>query len=147
MNKLAIIVGSVFGGASALAEEIGEMASHHGVEYEVLEDPTLAQLEGADFWLFVTSTTGQGDVPPNLEPFVEELREQFPMLGHTQTSILALGDSSYSDSFCGAGKQVQELLEELGSNQVLEMLKIDACEYFEPLEGAKKWLDELFEHA
>jgi sulfite reductase alpha subunit-like flavoprotein len=51
-----------------------------------------------------------------------------------------LGDSSYGESFCGAGKQWQELLTELQGNPVAAMLEVDAMETLEPENDVIEWL-------
>lgn len=147
MSKLAIVVGSVFGGATDLAEQIAQQAKQHGIEAHVYDDASLEQLQNdqADDWLVVSSTTGQGDLPPNIEPFFNELQSVFPMLDKQPSAVIALGDSSYSQSFCGAGQQVHDLLVELGSPQIIPMLTIDATEDFEPMNGARMWLREFFQ--
>ncbi|MBW8191747.1 flavodoxin domain-containing protein [Neiella marina] len=147
MTKLAIVVGSVFGGATNLAEQIAEQAKQHDVEVTIFEDAALAPVQSsqADCWLIVTSTTGQGDLPPNIELFFSELQSVFPMLDQQKTAVIAMGDSSYVDSFCGAGEQIHNLLLELGSPQLVPMLTIDATEDFEPMNGAKLWLAEFFD--
>ena len=58
-------------------------------------------------------------------------------------AVLALGDSSYGDTFCGGGEMVRELYAELGIREVLPMLRLDASETASPEADAEPWLAEL----
>ena len=58
-------------------------------------------------------------------------------------AVAALGDSSYGESFCGAGRQFQELLEELQGKPVANMLEVDAIETLAAEEEIVPWLEGL----
>ena len=60
-------------------------------------------------------------------------------------AVLALGDSSYGDTFCGGGEMVRELYAELGIREVLPMLRLDASETASPEADAEPWLAELIQ--
>ena len=62
-----------------------------------------------------------------------------PYLPKLKYSIVGLGDSSY-DTFCGAAKQFDALLSELGAQALTPRLEIDATETMEPELEATKWL-------
>ncbi|GGA79056.1 hypothetical protein GCM10011369_21270 [Neiella marina] len=145
MTKLAIIVGSVYGGAAELANHICDLAKGKSVDANIFEEATLQQVIdfSAEHWLVVTSTTGQGDLPPSIEGFYQDLNDKFPMLTDTKTAVLALGDSSYGETFCGAGTLISDLLNELGSKQLMPVLNVDACEHFEAINGAEEWINDL----
>ncbi|MCW8107536.1 flavodoxin [Alteromonas ponticola] len=139
MAKLHIFAGSVYGNAQHVAEEVSDMLTRDGVECELFSDPSVDDFTQADAILVITSTTGQGDIPPNLEFVHAELKASFPLLTDTPFAVAALGDSSY-DTFCGGGLQFQELLTELQAKPVAEMLKVDALETFEPEQIVKDWV-------
>ena len=147
MSKVGIFVGSVYGNAQHVAEEVNTMLSGQGIESEVFTDPTLDDFKKVSSMLFISSTTGQGDIPPNLEFFVQDLRDQFPLMGQKPFAVAGLGDSSYGETYCGAGRQIFELLTELQGKPITELLKIDVCETLEPevevVAWAEKWLSEL----
>jgi len=147
MSKIGIFVGSVYGNAQHVAEEVNTMLSGQGIESEVFTDPTLDNFKQVSSMLFISSTTGQGDIPPNLEFFVQDLRDQFPSMGQKPFAVAGLGDSSYGETYCGAGRQIFELLTELQGKSITELLEIDVCETLEPevevVAWAEKWLSEL----
>lgn len=143
MAKISIFAGSVYGNAQHVAEEASGMFEKHGIESEVFTDPEISDFVDADAVVVITSTTGQGDVPPNLELFFSDLRDEFPMMNSKPFAVAALGDSSYGESYCGAGKQFQELLTELQGKPVAEMLEVDAIETLAAEEEVVPWLENL----
>ncbi|GGW73141.1 flavodoxin [Alteromonas halophila] len=142
MTTLSIFAGSVYGNAQHAAEQVKENLDDQGYETALHTDPEVSDFSEAEAILVVTSTTGQGDVPPNLEWTISELRDEFPMLTDKPFAVAALGDSSY-ETFCGAGRQIHELLVELQGKPVADMLEIDAIETLEPEEDVIKWVNSI----
>ncbi|SEA94115.1 flavodoxin [Alkalimonas amylolytica] len=145
MNRIAIIVGTVYGGAQYLAEQAEQLLSGRGYLCSLHPEPKLDAVlaEDPDVWLVISSTTGQGDIPDNALPFFIDARDRFPLLTDKIMAVIGLGDSSY-DNFCGAGKQFYELLQELQGKPLAEPLWIDACETLEPETEALPWLEAHF---
>ncbi|EAS63036.1 flavodoxin [Photobacterium angustum] len=142
MARLGIFIGSVYGGAEDLAEALAESAG--AIDTQVYFDPTLDDFLDYkdDNVLIISSTTGQGEIPENLLPLYVALQDQFPLLPQQQFGVIALGDSSYGeDRFCGAGRQFDALLVELGAKPVQYRLDIDAGVHFEPLDVAQGWFN------
>ena len=105
-----------------------------------LMQPVLSDIQSASHILIITSTTGQGDVPDNLADFYNQLNSTFPMLTDKPFGIIAMGDRSYGDTFCGAGRSFDELLRDLQAKPVGNRLEVDACEDFEPWPVTEPWL-------
>jgi flavodoxin len=143
MAAVNIFYGSVYGSAQNVAQEIEGHLSTKGLQANVVEEPTVDDFASADRILVISSTTGQGDIPPNLEWAVSDLAEQKPDLTNKPFAVAALGDSSYGDSFCGAGKQIYSLLESLGAKPVADLLEVDSIEVFEPEDMVIQWFDGL----
>lgn len=143
MAKLSIFVGSVYGNATHVANEAKEKAENLGFDVELFEDPSVADFTNAEIVVFITSTTGQGDLPPNIEFFIEDIKSAFPLMEQKPFAVAALGDSSYGDSFCGAGEQVFALLEELQGKAMAPMLRVDAIETLEPEKDVVAWIEEI----
>jgi sulfite reductase (NADPH) flavoprotein alpha-component len=75
--------------------------------------------------LIVISTDGEGELPPNARKFFKLLQhEEMPLLSNLRYAICALGDSSY-DSFCGAGKMVDEQLKKLNAQAIINRVDCD----------------------
>lgn len=143
MSKIGIFVGSVYGNAQHVAEEVNTMLSSQGLASQVFTDPTLNDFEEVSAVLFISSTTGQGDIPPNLEFFVQDLREQLPLMQQKPFAVAGLGDSSYGETYCGAGRQIFDLLIELQGKPIAELLEVDACETLEPETEVVAWAETL----
>ncbi len=143
MRSVSIFAGSVYGNAQHVAEEAKTMFEGKGVECEIFTDPETSDFSEAESVVVITSSTGQGDVPPNLEMFHSDLRDEFPLMNGKPFAVAALGDSSYGESFCGGGRQFQELLEELQGKAVANMLEVDAIETLAAEEEIVPWLEGL----
>ncbi|KAA1175578.1 flavodoxin [Marinobacter salinexigens] len=141
MTAIRILVGTVYGGALLTAREIKTQLEADGHQVTVLENPTVADITSNDDALLVcTSTTGQGEVPDNLLPFYAELRDTLPQQPGRPFGIIVLGDSSYGDTFCGAGGLMEEALYETAARKVGDTLCIDALETTEPESEALPWV-------
>ena len=140
MTDVTVIVGTVFGGALATARAVGQELTRDGYSVRVVETPELEDLKRDDSAVLIcTSTTGQGEIPPNLLPFYLNLRETLPVQPGRPFGVIVLGDSSYGDTFCGAGALVEEVFQELACRMVADTLCIDAMETTEPEIVAIPW--------
>ncbi|QDF67774.1 flavodoxin [Shewanella sp. SNU WT4] len=142
--KVNLVFGTVYGSAQAVAEELAATIKQAGIVAEIVEHQQLSSwLPVADNpLLIVTSTTGQGDVPDDIAPWFQTLKRNAPYLPGVKYAVIALGDSSY-DTFCGAGKQFDELLSELGARRLLTRLELDATQTMTPEQDAIKWLPKF----
>lgn len=143
MSKIGIFVGSVYGNAQNVAEDVQSMLADKGLDSQLYKDPSVADFQAVSSVIVISSTTGQGDVPPNLEFFIEDLRQQFPLMANKPFAVAGLGDSSYGETYCGAGRQIFELLTELQGKPVADLLEVDACETLEPEVEVVQWLQDL----
>ncbi|WP_417567195.1 flavodoxin [Marinobacter sp.] len=148
MTAIRILVGSVYGGALLTARAIKKDLETGGHQVTVLENPALEDItSNHDPLLVCTSTTGQGELPPNLLPFYLDLRDQLPQQPGRPFGVIVLGDSSYGDTFCGAGELMEEALYETSARKVGDTLRIDALETMEPeadaLPWAREWLSQV----
>ncbi|MFY0731108.1 flavodoxin [Pseudomonas sp. NFX15] len=144
--KVAIISGSVYGTAEEVARHAASLLKAAGFETLLNPRATLADLQafGPEALLAVTSTTGMGELPDNLQPLYSTLRDQLPAAWRgLPGAVIGLGDASYGDTFCGGGEQMHELFGELGVREVLPMLRLDASESVTPETDAEPWLADL----
>ncbi|MBN6774683.1 flavodoxin [Pseudomonas granadensis] len=146
--KVAILSGSVYGTAEEVARHAQNLLKAAGFETFYNARATLADIQafGPQAFLAVTSTTGMGELPDNLQPLYSDIRDQLPAAWRgLPGAVIALGDASYGDTFCGGGEQIRELFEELGVTEVQEMLRIDASESVTPETDAEPWLAQFIE--
>jgi MioC protein len=143
--KVAILSGSVYGTAEEVARHAEQHLRNKGFEAWHKAQMTLEELLtfAPQALLSVTSTTGMGELPDNLQPLYYAIRDHLPNWRGLPGAVLALGDSSYGDTFCAGGDMVRELYEELGIQEVLPMLRLDASESVNPEADAEPWLAQL----
>ncbi|MEM9601646.1 MAG: flavodoxin domain-containing protein [Pseudomonadota bacterium] len=143
MSQIAIFAGTVYGSAQFVAEEMAQSLTDGGHDATFIEQAELDAIgTHHDTLVVCTSTTGSGDIPDNLQPFVTELKNG-PDLSALRFAVVALGDSSYLDSFCGAGHTVHAALEDCGAEALSSPLEIDACEVDTPEDVALPWVEDL----
>ncbi len=142
MATISIFVGSVYGGAERLSDDVIEVIEQSTHQAKLITTPTLEDVKSASHILVITSTTGQGEIPDNLSPLYSQLDSQFPMLTGKPYGIVAMGDRSYGDTFCGAGRSFDELFRDLQAKPVGHRLEIDASEDFEPWPVTEPWLKQ-----
>ena len=119
--KVAILSGSVYGTAEEVARHAQKLLSAAGLEASHLPRASLDELKAfaPEAFLVVTSTTGMGELPDNLQPLYYAIRDQLPAWHGLPGGVIGLGDSSYGDTFCGGGEQVRELFGELADSPFL----------------------------
>ncbi|MCK1790656.1 flavodoxin [Pseudomonas violetae] len=144
--KVAIFSGSVYGSAEEVARHAASILKDAGFEAWHNPRATLADAQafGPEALLAVTSTTGMGELPDNLQALYFDIRDQLPAAWRgLPGAVIGLGDASYGDTFCGGGELMRELFGELGVREVLPMLRLDASESVTPETDAEPWLAQL----
>ncbi|MBP57277.1 MAG: hypothetical protein CML89_06190 [Rhodobiaceae bacterium] len=143
MTKLNLLYASEMGTAMEVADNVALIVKEKSIDINQAElnDISMDELSNMNKVLIITSTTGDGDLPMMGEVFWEELSKTQINLKDVEYSVCALGDSSHFH-FCGAGKKVDERLEELGARKVLDRHECDG-----DTEGYEEWatqsLDKL----
>ncbi|WP_432455273.1 MULTISPECIES: FMN-binding protein MioC [unclassified Agarivorans] len=136
---IEIIVGSTLGSAEYVADELEALLSEqHKVIIHL--NAEFSELKPHALWLICSSTHGAGDIPDNLQPFYQYLLEQQPDLSEISYAVIAIGSRSY-DTFCGAGKELDQQLEKLGAKRLKDRLEIDVDVDPVPEEPAVEWLN------
>ncbi|MDO6564101.1 flavodoxin domain-containing protein [Amphritea sp. 1_MG-2023] len=142
MAEIRVVVGSTYGNASLIADDCVDQLKRLGHQAVLLNEPTYDQvISNPDVILICTATIGQGEVPVNLQPLYEALSARRPDLSAVRFGLIALGDSSY-ETFAEGGKQMNELMHDLGAKPVGQALFIDSCETPDPDEAAAEWIDQ-----
>ncbi|WP_148876447.1 FMN-binding protein MioC [Serratia marcescens] len=139
MADITLISGSTLGSAEYVAEHLAEKLEDAGFSTEMLHGPELDELPLNGRWLVVSSTHGAGELPDNLQPLLEQIAEQQPDLSAVQFGAVGLGSSEY-DTFCGAIKQIDDLLIARGAKRIGDRLEIDVTEHEIPEDPAEEWV-------
>lgn len=144
MADILIIVGSESGNSQMVADLLEEELPALGHSIEVFNEGTAddAALGSREVVLICSATHGDGELPDNIIPFAESLEKAAPDLAHIRYGVIALGDQTYHETFCRAGKTLDELFAKLGAQRVGERLEIDACVQPLPDEDALEWAKE-----
>lgn len=138
-----MIVGSESGNAEMVGDVVKDSLDALGHETVLFKEGGLADAELATrpIVLLITSSTGIGDIPQNIEPLFDELREQRPDLSGVRYGLVGLGDRNYKDSFLGGPKKWDALLTELGAARVGDRLELDATDNPCPDQDAAQWVE------
>ncbi|SCA55504.1 conserved hypothetical protein [Candidatus Terasakiella magnetica] len=149
MTSIAIFVGTESGNAQMVAEALNDELSRLEHDVEIIEDfdDGLEVLDGHEAIIISCSTHGLGELPDNIIPLHDAMKEDTPDLSAVKYGVIALGDQTYSDTFCQAGKDMDAVFTACGAKRVGVRLEVDACTQPLPDEEAidwvKEWLDLL----
>lgn len=137
MATVSLLVGSVTGTALATAQAIQVRLNALGHGVELIEDGRWPQEMGP--WLICTSTTGAGDIPPNLLPFYQHLLQGQYLPGQ-QFAVIALGDSAYAN-FAQSGRDIFAALIDCTAKPLMDIFIIDAIYSSDPIPETIDWLN------
>jgi sulfite reductase (NADPH) flavoprotein alpha-component len=143
-KPLLIAFGSQSGNAESLAKRLARDAASRGFAARAAG---LDSLQPSDLIkdknvLLITSTWGEGEMPDNAISFWDSINQNgsSPKFDGVQYSVLALGDKNYGETFCLAGKKLDQRLAELGATRITD--RVDCDVEFDDL--AKKWSTSAF---
>lgn len=144
-----ILVGTMTGNAQMVAQELELGFGDAGTRITVspMDDLTPAVFDHDAVFLVCTSTYGHGDVPDNARDLFEALQAQRPDLSAVRYGVIALGDSTFVDTFGHGGLRFDRLLSELGARRIGERATIDAAGGELPEEAALAWMRGWLEQA
>lgn len=143
-KKIKILIGTMTGNAQLVAQELELRFDGEGIEVETVDMDRLTPevFESNYIHLICTSTYGQGDVPDNARAFIEAIDESRPDLRSIRYGVIALGDLTYSETYCFGGKRFDTLLNECGAVRIGDILLHDASSGTMPEEEAADWSEE-----
>ncbi|KAK4448087.1 hypothetical protein QBC34DRAFT_408110 [Podospora aff. communis PSN243] len=150
-RSMIVMYGSETGNGEEIAGELGKMAQrlHFQVVVDEMDSFKLSDLLRFSLAIFVTSVTGQGDMPKNTTKFWKNLRREklsrTKCLAKLKFAIFGLGDSSYP-KFNWAARKLR-----------VRLLQLGATEFFRTGEGDERhdngidsiylpWYQELKTH-
>ena len=109
MTTVTLITGSTMGSAEYVAEHVAEIRKRRFYHRCAARAGSGRRTAAGQYRLIVTSTHGAGDLPENIQPFADALREQQPDLSSVRYGAIGIGSSEY-DTFCGAVRTLDALL-------------------------------------
>jgi MioC protein len=143
MAQILILVGTESGNAQMVADALKPVLEGAGHSVSVNDNAgSVADLGGHDVLLVVCATHGSGDIPTNILPLAEHLERERPDLSAHRYGIIALGDMTYQDTFCGGGKKMDKVFALCGARRVGDRLEVDASSQPLPDEEALGWIED-----
>lgn len=145
---IPIFVATMTGNAEMLAEEIIAAHGHaHPMEIRLFERATPDLLAAAERILVISSTYGEGEVPEPAVGFYKALEAARPDLGGMRYGVIALGDSSYLNTFANGGRLWDGLLAACGARREDDILVLDAADPDSSTDRAVAWAGDWLNRA
>jgi MioC protein len=142
MAKILILVGTESGNAQMVADALSPVLKSAGHVVDISDKAASADdLRAHDVLLIVCATHGSGDIPTNILPLAETLERERPDLSGHRYGVIALGDMTYQDTFCGGGKKVDRAFGLCGARRLGDRLEVDASSQPLPDEEALGWIE------
>ena len=143
MAQILILLGTESGNAQMVADALKPVLEGAGHAVDVNDKAaSVGDLEAHDVLLVICATHGSGDIPTNILPLAETLERERPNLSAHRYGVIALGDMTYQDTFCGGGKKVDKVFELCGARRVGDRLEVDASSQPLPDEEALGWVED-----
>ena len=139
---ITILVGTMTGTADMVAQEVQQALESTGrhATIQMMDNLDAGVFAKGGNFLICTSTYGSGDVPDNAQALFASLETTRPDLSNITYGLIALGDTTYKDTYCEGGKRFDKLLPELGAKRAGEMMMHDASSGTLPEELAAQWV-------
>lgn len=138
---LPILYATVSGNAEELAGLAAAQLAAPGRPAEAinLADYSIDRLRAAPCALFIISTWGDGEPPPDAADFFQALRAGAPDgLAGLRYAVFALGSSLYP-AFCASGRELDGLLAAAGAQSFLPRAEADT----KYVADFRRWLDQV----
>ncbi len=145
MAKLKILVGTMTSTADYVAQAIQMDCADLVDEIEVvlMDGLDISTFDDAlPLYLICSSTYGTGDVPDNAAALYDSLDTHPKFLGHVRYGVIALGDSTYPQTFCFGGKKFDARLSDLGAKRIGDVWCHDASGGTMPETEGTAWCRE-----
>ena len=91
-------------------------------------------------YIVCSSTYGNGDVPDNAQAFLASFDLEPAYLGHVRYGLMALGDSSYGETYGAGARLIDAKLQDVGAQRVGDIFEHDAASDVDADEAAALWV-------
>lgn len=142
--KLHFLFGTETGNAEMICEDIiAELGSAYEMTMTNMGEVDPAALDAETFYVIVTSTYGNGDLPATAVPFADAIDEKKPDLSHVRFAIFGLGDMVFAETFANGSKGLMDQLVAQGATMVGERGLHDASSLEMPEDLAIPWMQDI----
>jgi len=119
--KVSFLYGTETGNAEMLCDDlVAHFEEDHDVSADNLDEISPADLSPDQFYVFVCSTYGEGDLPQSAISFVDALKAEKTDLSGIRCAVFGLGDSSYHATYNQGSNVLMTALVEAGIEVVGE---------------------------
>lgn len=140
--KINIIYATILGTSQMLAEDLEDaLSGAHEVSVSDIMHVAIDDLYDGSLFVFISSTTGRGEIPESATDFVADLNDVKPDLSALNFAIFGLGDMGYAETFNMGSQRLADLLKGFGATQIGERGLHDASTDDEPEDIAVPWLE------
>ena len=148
-STVLLLYGSQKGCAQSIAERVAqEIGQRTPYDCQLLPGNLFKKTRSGQFVtektvVVISSTTGNGDPPDNIEKFLRYIkRRTHPsgLLSQQRTAVLGLGDSNY-DKFCHVGKTIHKQFQRLGAQALLPLCCADDATGLD--QAVEPWIEAL----
>ena len=142
--KINIVYATILGTSQMVAEELDDaLSDKYEIDVQDILQISPAELSGDPFYVFISSTTGHGDMPDSAYDFVAAINETNANLSKINFAIFGLGDQGYADTFNMGSEKLANLLKGAGAKQIGERGLFDASTLDMPEDIAIPWLKDI----
>ena len=146
--KIGLLYGTETGNSEMLCDDLKDaLEDAHSCEIENLADVSPSDLDAETFYIIVTSTYGNGDLPSQAVAFEEALKADKPDLSGIRFAIFGLGDQVFHETFAHGSQKLMEMMIAAGATQVGERAIHAASALEMPEDVALPWLEGIMELA
>ncbi|MGQ9445156.1 assimilatory sulfite reductase (NADPH) flavoprotein subunit [[Pasteurella] aerogenes] len=141
--KVTVLSASQTGNAKSVASNLAKHLTQLGAEVTLVSasDYKAKNIANERLLLLVTSTQGEGEPPEEAVSLYKFLHgKKAPQLTQLEFAVLGLGDTSYPN-FCQAGKDFDQVLENLGATRLLARTDAD----LDFAATAEQWIKQVSE--
>ena len=141
--KLKILVGTMTDTAESVAQSIQMACADQvdSIEVQRMDGLDTHVFDENALFLICSSTYGTGDVPDNAQALYLSLDAEPRYLGQVRYGLVALGDSSYGDTYGMGGLKLDARLQDLGAQRIGDICRLDASSGDEPENEAIAWCE------
>ena len=142
--KINITYATILGTSQMLAEDLEDaLSGTHEVSVTDIMHLAIDDLYDGSFHVFISSTTGRGELPDSAADFVADLNDAKPDLSALNFAIFGLGDMGYAETFNMGSQRLADLLKGCGATQIGERGLHDASTDDEPEDIAIPWVTDI----
>ena len=142
--KINIVYATILGTSEMVAEELEDaLSDEHEIEVHDILEVSPNELGDDKFHVFISSTTGHGDMPDSASDFVSAISKTEADLSKINFAIFGLGDQGYADTFNMGSEKLASVLRGAGATQIGERGLFDASTLDMPEDIAVPWLKDI----